>query len=59
MTVMERAASILQLARSRHPLAVTPGHVLSPMDAQRTVSISRELIVACDQQNRAAIAEPA
>jgi hypothetical protein len=52
MTPLERAMSLLETAQLRHPLAVMPGHVLSPMDSQRTVSIGRELIEACDPRRR-------
>lgn len=48
MTAGERAALRLADARRRHPLAVLPGTVLSPMDAQRTVSIDRSLIASCE-----------
>ncbi|WP_353648242.1 hypothetical protein ABLG96_15505 [Nakamurella sp. A5-74] len=48
MTAWERAAHRLADARRRHPLAVMPGHVLSPMDAQQTVSISRDVIASCE-----------
>lgn len=43
---------MLESAHVRHPLAVMPGHVLSPMDSQRTVAIARELIEACDPRRR-------
>lgn len=52
MNPLERAVSLLETARLRHPLAVMPGHVLSPMDAQRTVAIGRDLIDACDPRRR-------
>ncbi|WP_154674419.1 hypothetical protein [Nakamurella lactea] len=48
MNPLERAGSQLETARLRHPLAVLPGRVLSPMDSQRTVAIGRELIDSCD-----------
>lgn len=59
MKAMDRAASALRRAHSRHPLAVTPGYVLSPMDSHPTVSISRELIEACEQQTKVTLSKSA
>lgn len=51
MNALDRAHHLLGLAHSRHPLAVMPDHVVSPMDAQQTVAIARELIEACEPRN--------
>lgn len=48
MKPLARAAVIFHWAHARQPLAVLPDQVLSPMDAQRTVTISRKLIQACE-----------
>ncbi|NNG36267.1 hypothetical protein [Nakamurella aerolata] len=53
---MARAAVIFHWAHARQPMAVLPDQVLSPMDAQRTVTISRKVIDECDR--RAASSRP-
>jgi len=52
-----RAGAVFDAAHQRSPLAVMPGHVMSPMDRECTVTIDSELISSC--QNPDASAEPA
>lgn len=58
MDARDKTASVFRTAHTRHPLAVMPDHVLSPMDSHPTVGISRELIEACEQHGPTA-KEPA
>lgn len=53
MKPMARAAVIFHWAHARQPMAVLPDQVLSPMDAQRTVTISRKVIQACEPSRSA------
>lgn len=47
MNPVDRVGPVFDAARLRSLLAVVPGHVLSPMDSNRTVIIDRDDIDAC------------
>jgi hypothetical protein len=51
-----RAGAVFDAAHRRSPLAVMPGHVMSPMDRECTVTIDSDLIASC--QSAEAAAEP-
>lgn len=56
MRALDRAITALRSAHDRNPLAAMPDRVTSPMDQHRTITISRELIRACDPRPSAGLA---
>jgi len=42
-----RAGAVFDAAHRRSPSAVMPGHVMSPMDRECTVTIDSDLIASC------------
>lgn len=48
MNAMDRAGAVFSAAHHRSPLAVMPGHVLSPMDREATVTLGGDLIADCE-----------
>ena len=46
---LQRAEAVINRARARHTAAICPGDARSPMDADLTVTVPRQVITACDQ----------
>jgi hypothetical protein len=54
MDRLSQADAILAAALAYSPSVIVPGHVLSPMDCESTIPVTRMVVRACDRRAHAA-----